>query len=79
MSKKQDYSNDVLHDIETMTIFELSKLYGIEVNGTEIYDPVEHKTFNSLHEWATFYDEVNNEVNNFSKINRRYDWDDEYY
>lgn len=78
MSKKQDYNN-VLHDIETMTIFELSKLYGIEVNETEIYDPIENKKFDSLNEWAIFYDEVNNDVNSFSKINRKYDWDDEYY
>ncbi len=78
MSKKQDYNN-VLHDIETMTIFELSKLYGIEINETEIYDPIENKKFDSIHEWATFYDEVNNDVNSFSKINRKYDWDDEYY
>lgn len=79
MSKKHNYSNNVMHDIETMTMFELSKLYGIELDGDHIYDPIEGKWFKTLEEWAIYYNEINTTTNTYSKISKRNDWDDEYY
>lgn len=44
-----------MHDVNQMDESELYDLYGIELMGSgEVYDTLEHKTFQSLSDWAIF-------------------------
>lgn len=50
--------NTPVHDIQTLTLSELTNLYGIEVNKDGIvYDLVEGKDFTSLYDWAVYTEE----------------------
>jgi hypothetical protein len=52
--------NTPLHDIQNLTLAELTDLYGIEVNKDGIvYDMVEGKDFPNLREWAIYTEEQN--------------------
>lgn len=83
MSSKPRIDNP-LHDIKVLSRSQLREKYGIEFIGQEferkiILDPVEDKVFDTLEEWAEYYNEVNNDlVDNFSKIGKHHDWDDDY-
>lgn len=82
MSSKNRIDNP-LRDIQVLSRSQLVEKYGIEFIGFEdepktIWDPVEDKVFDTLQEWAEYYIEVNEDLDNFSKIGRHQDWDDDY-
>lgn len=53
----------IVHDIQTMTTDELEEQYGIEVDKDDgtVWDPCEYKSFDDIHEWAAFMQEMEEE------------------
>lgn len=50
----------ILHDVQTMTSDVLEEQYGIEIDPDDgtVWDPCEYKSFDDIHEWATFMQEI---------------------
>lgn len=80
MSNKNHITSDgPLHDIRVLSTNELIELYGIEIEDHgSVWDPVEHMSFRNLTEWAEYYIEINEDLDDYSKIGKKQNWDDEY-
>lgn len=75
----------VMHDVQTMSIEELEEQYGIEVDRDDgtVWDPCEYKSFDDIHEWATYMQQLEQEDDvvstpSFVKTGGKHRYDDDY-
>jgi hypothetical protein len=80
MSNKNHITSDgPLHDIRVLTTNEIINLYGIEIDDDgSVWDPIENWGFNDLRSWAEYYIEVNQDLDNTSRIGKKQHWSDDY-
>ncbi len=78
-NKNHIISDGPLHDIHVLSIQELGDLYDIVISADgSVWDSVEWKTFTNLTEWAEYYIEINEDLDDYSKIGKKQNWNDEY-
>jgi hypothetical protein len=60
---KHHMQSTVLHDAHVMSVEQLMEEYGIEIDPDDgsVWDPFEYKSFDTVHEWAAYTQQMDEE------------------